>query len=309
MSLTKYIIDNIYLTLPEMLTNTSTNISAVNGNYLKCTFTLFQSYWHTWHTYSPVVPADELWLWPVDLVTMETTGGGVGVKATGFRVVCGVKGGGVGMTGRERWRDEGSVGNSPVVTCGGEGRVCCYKDDTVLNYHQGFTSTLIEMMANIEIQLIYITKVTLLAFSTLTMGWPCLFSHLYFGSNVCGATLRPPPDIWPLLWRSRRALWSTQHGAGRQFSTSLCVGYRVFGEAKWCGFSGAGFSLHQDGRREDGDLKKRHEELVSLSCSINWKVNFLTKLCCLSLISIVVYPVGHELGGLGKVFSDIKWPK
>lgn len=55
---------------------------------------------------------------------METTGGGVDVKAAGIRVACGVKDGGVGMTGRERGREGGPEGNSPVVTCGGGSYVC-----------------------------------------------------------------------------------------------------------------------------------------------------------------------------------------
>lgn len=53
---------------------------------------------------------------------METAFGeaGVVVKATGITVACGVTDGGVGMGGRERGRGEGTCGNSPVVTCGGE---------------------------------------------------------------------------------------------------------------------------------------------------------------------------------------------
>lgn len=76
--------------------------------------------WRTWHTYAPVVPADELWLWPVDLVTMETMSLGAGVvfKVSGISEVGWVEEGGVGM--EETGWGEGTGGNSPVVTYGGE---------------------------------------------------------------------------------------------------------------------------------------------------------------------------------------------
>ena len=72
----------------------------------------------TWHTNTDI-PCDELRLWPVDLVTMETTSTGAGLISV-ITAVGGVKGGGVGMAGRGRGTGEGTAGNSPVVTCDGE---------------------------------------------------------------------------------------------------------------------------------------------------------------------------------------------
>lgn len=57
---------------------------------------------------------------------METTsrGAGVVVKVTGVTVAGGVMDGGAGMGGRGR--GEGTDGNLPVVTCGGEKLIIDY---------------------------------------------------------------------------------------------------------------------------------------------------------------------------------------
>ena len=81
----------------------------------------------TWHTNTDI-PFDELRLWPVDLVTMETTSTGAGLVSV-ITAVGGVKDGGVGIGGRVRGRGEGegTEGNSPVVTCDGENtKLCCW---------------------------------------------------------------------------------------------------------------------------------------------------------------------------------------
>lgn len=105
------------------------------------------------------------------------------------------------------------------------------------------------------------------------------FPHLYFGSDVCLATLRPPPDPWLVLWQSVRALRSAQHGAGWQLGVCFCVRERLLGEAQWCHLGRTGFIFHhQDRRREDGDWRGRGEALLEAStghwCSIQiqiWK--------------------------------------
>lgn len=100
-----------------------------------------------------------------------------------------------------------------------------------------------------------------------------LFTDLHFGPDVCRAALRPPPPFWHLLGQSRRTQWLSQHGAGRQLGSRLCV--RVFGKAEWRGLGRTGFSFHhQDGRREDGDWREREGESVSLDCCPAFVVTF-----------------------------------
>lgn len=91
-----------------------------------------------------------------------------------------------------------------------------------------------------------------------------LSAHLHLGSDVCRAALRPPADLWLLLWQSRRAPWSAQHRAGRQLGACSRVTEGLFGEAERRRLGRACFGLHhQDGRREDGDWRKRGEESMS----------------------------------------------
>lgn len=125
------------------------------------------------------------------------------------------------------------------------------------------------------------------------------FPHLYFGSDICLAALRPPSDPWLVLWQSSRALWLAQHGAGRQLGVCLRVRERLLGEAKWCHLRRTSFSFHrQDRRWKDGHWRERGEALLEARtghsrCAIQiqiwtWWKNMLDHFCTLQFFTFIV---------------------